>query len=349
MVDLGSRTHAGATRPLLSIPILQQVLGAIWLVDGLLQLQPVMFTSFLTTGLMQPLTQGQPAPIAAALQAVIQVTQSNLILVNATIAIVQLALGLLLLGGWFVRPALLASVVWSLLVWFGGEGLGMLLTGQASALTGAPGAVILYLVLALAAYPTNAAATGDGLLPRRQLRLVLAGFWALAAVLQLQPYWWQPQQISNVIAGNENPGTINGTLLDGLLQGLANLTAQVEVVLNAAIIVIALALALGLARVRTERVRPLLAASIVLSLVLWVATEGAGQLLSGSATDFNSGLPLAVLALACWPVLQSDVRARAGSGAAARARTMPSRPAVLINARPIRSETDRDTNRSSQS
>jgi hypothetical protein len=347
MVDLGRLTDSALRRPLLSVSQLQQILGAIWLIDGVLQLQPVMFTSYLTTGLMEPLTQGQPAPIAAALQAVIQVTQSNLIVANATIAIVQLMLGILLFGGWFVRPALVASMVWSLTVWFGGEGLGMLLTGQASALTGAPGAVLLYLVLALAAYPTSDR-TDDGLLPRRQLRLVLAGFWALAALLQLQPLWWQPQQISSVIAANENPGTLNGTLLDPLLQTLANVTGPWEVALNAAIIVVALGLAVGLARVTTEHVRPLLAASIVLSLVLWVATEGAGQLLSGSATDFNSGLPLAVLALACWPVLQSDVRARAGISAAARARTMPPRPAVLITTRPIRSETNRDSNRRSQ-
>jgi hypothetical protein len=299
-----SPAEAHVSGYLLSRRHLQQALGVIWLVDGLLQLQPVMWTTFLTTGLMQPLTQGQPGPIASALQSVIQFTASNLILVNATIAVVQLALGILLLGGWFIRATLVASIIWSLIVWFGGEGFGLLLTGQSSALTGAPGAVILYLVLGLAAYPTDTA-SDDGLLSRRQLRLLLAGFWALAAVLQLQPFWWQDGQISGAISNNLNPGTLNGTLLDGLLQTLANATATVEVALNVVIIVVALVLAVGLALVRTEQSRPLLAASIVLSLVLWVVTEGAGQLLSGSATDFNSGLPLAIVALACWPMVEA--------------------------------------------
>jgi hypothetical protein len=98
--------------------------------------------------------------------------------------------------------------------------------------------------------------------------------------------------------------------LDPLLQGLANLTAQWEVPLNAAIVIVALGLALGLAVVRMERVRPLLTISIVLSLLLWVATEGAGQVLSGTATDFNSGLPLAILALTAFPMLQQT----AGNG-----------------------------------
>jgi hypothetical protein len=339
-------TDASLVRPLISIQGLQQILGGIWLVDGALQLQPVMFTSFLTSGLIQPLTQGQPAPIAAALQAIIEITQSNLIAVNLTIAVVQLVLGICLLGGWFVRRALLASMVWSLAVWFGGEGLGMLLTGQASALTGAPGAVLLYLVLALAAYPANDRAD-EGLHSRRHLRLVLAGFWALAAVLQLQPLWWQPQQISSVIAANESPGTLNGTLLDPLLQGLANLTGPWEVALNAAIIVVALGLALGLAVVRTERVRPLLTASIAISLLLWVATEGAGQLLSGSATDFNSGLPLAILALACWPLLQAESRARASTDATFRDRWSQRRPGLRATARANSPEPNRQRNRRS--
>lgn len=341
-----SRTDAGLTRSLLSPGRLQQVLGAIWLVDGALQLQPVMFTSYLSAGLMQPLTQGQPAPIAAALEAIVQMTAANLIGVNLTIAVVQLALGFLLLGGWFVRPALVVSVVWSLLVWFGGEGLGMLLTGQASALTGAPGAVLVYLVLALAAYPRNGA-TG-GLLSRQHLRYVLAGFWALTAALQLQPYWWQQQQISGVISANLNPGTLNGTLLDPILQALANVTGPWEVPLNAAIIVVALGLALGLAVVRTDRLRPLLATSIVLSMLLWVATEGAGQLLSGSATDFNSGLPLAVLALASWPVLEPVGRAVASSDAAVRNRWSQRRPALVATVRATSSVTNRDGDRRTQ-
>jgi hypothetical protein len=320
MPDPDSRQETGSMRSFLSLGRLQQILGALWLVDGVLQLQPVMFTTYLTNGLLQPLTQGQPAPIAAALQAIIQIAGQNLIAVNLTIAVVQLALGICLLSGAFVRPALLASVVWSLLVWFGGEGLGMLLTGQAGALTGAPGAVLLYLVLALAAYPTDGP-SDDGLLSRSRLRLVLAGFWALTAALQLQPFWWQPQQISNDIAANVNPGTLNGTLLDPLLQGLADLTARWELPLNAAIIAVALGLAVGLAVVRTDRVRPLLAVSIVLSLLLWVAGEGAGQLLSGSATDFNSGLPLAILALASFPVLQPAPRiAMQGANVARRVR-----------------------------
>ena len=55
-----------------------------------------------------------------------------------------------------VKVALAASVPWSLAVWWLGEGLGGLLAPGASFVTGAPGAVILYAVLAAASSPALA-------------------------------------------------------------------------------------------------------------------------------------------------------------------------------------------------
>ena len=64
---------------------------------------------------------------------------------------------------------------------------------------------LLYGILGLAAYPQDASGTA-GLLSRRQLQWILAGFWAMAAALQLQSSWWQPQQIAATIANNEAAG-----------------------------------------------------------------------------------------------------------------------------------------------
>jgi hypothetical protein len=52
-----------------------------------------------------------------------------------------------------VKLALAASIPWSFGVWFLGEGLSGLANGHASLLTGAPGSVLLYDVLALTAWP----------------------------------------------------------------------------------------------------------------------------------------------------------------------------------------------------
>jgi hypothetical protein len=58
----------------------------------------------------------------------------------------------------------------------------------------------------------------------------------------------------------------------------------------------------GVTRGVTVHEAAALAGSMVLSLLLWWATEGCGQLLTGTATDVNAGPLLVVLALACWPV-----------------------------------------------
>src|SRR5690348_11085115 len=134
---------------------LQRILGALWLIDGILQLQPQMFTMNMVNGVMQPMLDGQPGALKPSLQFIIDQTSSHLVAVNLLIAIVQILLGLgfLILPNRRIKPVVILSLVWSLIVWYGGEGLSMLLTGQAGSLSGAPGAVMLYPLLGLAIYP----------------------------------------------------------------------------------------------------------------------------------------------------------------------------------------------------
>lgn len=310
---------------LLSRKALQRILGVLWLIDGLLQLQPLMFTGNMINSIMRPMLQGQPGFIEPSLQFIVTQTTLHLMAVNLVIAAVQICLGLgfLLLSGRWVKDLVIASIVWAFIVWYGGEGMSMLFTGTASILTGAPGAVLLYPLLGFAVYPRkkSAAASGgatrkagdDGLLSRRLLRWVLAGFWFFAALLQLQPNWWQPGQISQGIGAMVGQGGLNTVLVDPVLRQVSNATANIEVPLNIALIVVFLALGVGLAVVKQEQLRPFLIASIVVSVVFWYCSEAFGMILSGMATDFNSGLLVVVMALACWPkayALHTSARAR---------------------------------------
>src|ERR1700676_3057235 len=137
----------------LSLKRVRQILGVLWLIDGLLQLQPQMFTMNMVTKVLDPITAGQPAFIASNLQWIVTVITTHLVTANIVIAIVQIALGVLFLSGRWVRETVIVSLIWSLLVWYGGEGMSLLLTGQGSALTGAPGAVLLYPLIGLLIYP----------------------------------------------------------------------------------------------------------------------------------------------------------------------------------------------------
>jgi hypothetical protein len=308
---------------LLSRKVLQRVLGALWLIDGLLQMQPQMFTINMVNGVMKPMLAGQPGFLEPSLQFIVTQTTLHLIEVNLLIAIVQILLGLgfLLLPDRRVKELVIASFVWALIVWFVGEGLSMLLTGTSSALSGSPGAVLLYPLLGLAICPrkrskassqeARAVTRDHGLLSRGMLRWVLSSFWFFAALLQLQPYWWQPGQISGAIGAMVGQGVLNSMLVDPVLTHISNTTATIETPLNIALIVVFLAIGLGLGVPGDKHLRPFLIASIVVSVLIWYCSEAFGMILTGMATDFNSGLLLVVVALASWPHAWHTQTARA--------------------------------------
>ncbi len=300
---------------LLSRTSLRRILGALWLIDGLFQLQPQMFTLKLVNSVMMPTMMGQPGPIADSLFWIITLTAQHVLLINSLIAVVQIAIGVLLLWGRWAKGVVIASIVWSLLVWYVGEGFGMLLTGQASILTGAPGAVLLYPLLGLLIYPRKssskaggAGADVDGLLSRKGLRRAVAGFWIFAALLQLQPYWWQAGQewgqISLALGNLVGAGGLNTFLVDPVLNKLADATVSLEIPLNIVLIEVFLGLGIALALAKQERLRPWLVVSLILSFLLWWITQAFGMVFTGFTTDFNSGLLLMLMALACWPRVQ---------------------------------------------
>ena len=103
-------------------------------------------------------------------------------------------------------------------------------------------------------------------------------------------------------------------LVDPVLTRISTITANIEVPLNIALIVVFLALGIGLAVAREGQLRPFLSASIIMSVVIWYCSEAFGMILTGMATDFNSGLLLVVMALAVWP----RVRLRQSPSARAR-------------------------------
>ncbi len=303
----GSPPRATEGQPILSDTFLRLLIGGLWFLDGLLQLQPGMFTMDMVNGIMYSTLGGQPAPIAASLKWIILFTSEHLIVVNLSIALIQLAIGLCLLSGRFVKPAIIVSILWAVAVWYAGEGLSLLLTGQASVLTGAPGAVILYPLIALAFYPhTTTNGERKPLLSRLWLRRILAAFWAFAALLQLQPYWWQSGQISQTAGSMLSPGTLSGVIVDPTLQWFAQASVNSEVALNILLIVVFLALAIGIFFSKEEHLRPWLIASMLVCLFIWWFAEALGMVLTGMGTDVNTGPLLIIMALASWLVLRKD-------------------------------------------
>ncbi|MDA8066079.1 MAG: hypothetical protein M0031_11390 [Thermaerobacter sp.] len=71
--------------------------GGLWLLDGLLQLQPAMFTAAFVRQVLEPLLPGQPAWLEGLLRGGIGLWSAAPALADGSAAAVQLAIGVLLL------------------------------------------------------------------------------------------------------------------------------------------------------------------------------------------------------------------------------------------------------------
>ena len=279
---------------------LQLGLAAVWLLDGVLQYQSFMYTK--AFGQMLAATApGNPSVIARPISWDATLVEHHLVLLNTIFATIQLLLGLGIAFRPTVRIALAASIAWAIGVWWFGEGLGGILDGGASPLNGAPGAVIIYALLAVLLWPADrdasarfVAARAVGAHVARALWLVL---WLSEAYFALTPANRAPQAVSGMIAGMESgePGW-----LSAIERGGASLVASqglaASVVLAVALAVIAVGVYLPLPFAKAT-----VALAIVMALVIWVVAEAFGGILAGGGTDPNSGPLLVLLALAYWP------------------------------------------------
>jgi hypothetical protein len=150
-----------------------------------------MFSNGFVTPIVEPNAAGQPAILAHAIRLAAHLFAQQPVALNAAAAALQMAIGLALLHPRCYRLGLALSVMWGLAVWCFGEGLGGLLTGTASPLTGAPGAAVIYLLVSLILWPADrpirGSAASQGLLGDQGARVASAALWLLAAALWLAP------------------------------------------------------------------------------------------------------------------------------------------------------------------
>lgn len=305
---------------------IQVVLGVLWVLDGLLQLQPFMLGTGFGALILGTAAAGQPTFVSVPLQWVMELVLAHHVALDAAFGTFQILMGLGLLVRPTVRAALAASVAWGLAVWYLGEGLGGIASGHTSIFTGAPGSALLYAILALVAWPARAerspertsvaeppsswisrimrgGALSSDVPPRSWVAVAWTVLWLGGVVLLSLP----SQASADALAGGplalaqSNPSwlagwdyTVANWILaagNGLVVGLAVLEALIGLV----------ALFGGWPR------RVALTLGICLALTDWVIGQGFGQLASGQATDPNSGPMLVLLGIA---VLASGARLR---------------------------------------
>jgi hypothetical protein len=163
---------------------------------------------------------------------------------------------------------------------------------------GAPGAVILYALLALLLWP--AADAGRSLAETSIIRRAAPLAWLLL---------WGSQAYFALLPANDSPNALHGMFADmadgepqpiaALDRLLARLVAHHSVFgpsFGALFAVCALAVL-----VPPRFAKPLFGLAMVLAVITWVGQDF-GEILTGQGTDVNSGPLLFLLALAYWPI-----------------------------------------------
>jgi hypothetical protein len=300
--------------------LLQLALAAFWLLDAVLQYQSFMYTKGFSQ-LLAGAADGNPPVIARPIAWDATLVEHHLMALNTLFATFQLLLGLGIAFRRTVRPALAASIAWAIGVWWFGEGLGGVLSGTAGPLNGAPGAVVIYALLAVLLWPADRAAATPFIAARavgahlaRALWLVL---WLSLAYFALTPGNRAPQAMNGMIAGMESgePGWLSAidraaaALLAG--RGLA-----ASIVLAVAFVLVAFGVYLP-----RPAAKAALVLAIVTALVIWVVGQAFGMILAGGATDPNSGPLLVLLALSYWPLAAPSAPPRFAGAAAQEAAT----------------------------
>jgi hypothetical protein len=299
---------------------IQIALGILWLLDGALQLQHQMFSSAFATQVIAPAGQGQPIVVYGPINFEIHTLLMHPAIFNAIFAAVQLALGILILNKKTAKLGLLSSVFWGLGVWYMGEGLAGILSGHSMLLTGAPGAALIYVLLALAVLPRKKIDKKSSQKPAYWLAFVWAVIWIGGAIFQLLPGQNTVSDVASSIsglAGGGSPGWlsalqihVSNTILGFSPAAVSQMNSQMSMAsghMNIMLIsnhstgywfILLLAIVEafigGLLFLPLVYRRVAIGLGIIVSLVFWVIGQSLGAYYSGLATD-PSTAPLIIL------------------------------------------------------
>ena len=183
----------------------QLVLATVWLLDAVLQIQPFMFTRGANgfSGMLNSAAAGNPGWVAHSITWNASNVYHHPVLGNTVFALVQFLIAFGIVWRRSVKPALVLSVVWSLGVWWFGEGLGGIARGDATPFGGGPGGVLFYAVLAVLLWPSEGsdhpfvAARSVGVTAAKAIWVAV---WGLLALLAVAGSGRSPQALHALVA-----------------------------------------------------------------------------------------------------------------------------------------------------
>lgn len=282
---------------------LTAALGLLWLVDAALQFQPYMFSLDFPNQQIKPVGAGSPQWVSSPAHWAGTLLAGHIIFWNTLFATTQLAIAVGIFFPKTRKQALALSVVWAVMVWWLGEGLGGVLAGPAAPLMGFPGAVIIYALIALLLWPRTpvdgecdsaASASPLGWLRPKLIWLLL---WAAFTFETLRPANRSPSALHTMVAGMEAG---EPTWIKSIDRAAAGILAHHGTEFSSILAILFAFIAVSVFIPAVTRIG--LMTAVVLAGLIWVFGEDFGTLATGHATDPNSGPPLALFALCFWPL-----------------------------------------------
>ncbi len=278
--------------------VLRISLGVLWIIDGLLQAQPAMPSSFIRV-MVAPGLADAPGWLYNIVNPFARLWTQHPVAADAVTVWIQVGLGVAILvarTGLIARVVLWVSIVWALFVWVIGEFVGGMAHSGASLLNGAPGAALLYVLAAvLLLAPVQLWVSGKA---ARWLRISVGAMFLLGAVLQAIPSagYWSATGLFNLFSGIASGGM--PSWVASPVQSLAIWVPPHASVVNAAIIVVLVVVGVGL--IAGVFPRAIVSAALVVSFLMWWFGQGFG-VFGGTGTDPNTAAVLLVLLAAAWP------------------------------------------------
>lgn len=277
-----------------------------------LQFQPFMFGQGFAREILRPTAAGNPSFVSGPVLWASGVVLAHPHLWNALFGVTQLLLALGLFWRRSVKLALAGTVAWSIVVWWFGEGFGGVLAGAAAPLNGAPGAVILYALVALLVWPrgeTREHSVSEASPLGRIAPIAWLLVWGSEAYLALLPRNASPATLRETFLGMAHGEPRPIAALDRFLARLVEHSA-VGVGFGVLFAVCALAPFVG-----PRVARPLFGLAMAVAVLTWVGQDFGG-ILTGQGTDPSTGPLLVLLALSYRPVeARSDPRPAAARSA----------------------------------
>ncbi|MCL4335882.1 MAG: hypothetical protein M1344_01475 [Candidatus Thermoplasmatota archaeon] len=282
------------------------ILGSLWILDGILQLQPEMafgFAAFVLT----PVAMGSPEWLQPALNSAIATWAAHQVLFDAMSACLQIFIGLGMIVLKSRRNLVIFSAisfVWAILIWIFGEGLGEIFSPGFSFITGFPGSALIYAIMSFFIMQDV-----DETVTVKRISVFMVVLFTLSALIQALPWniFWLSGSISHItysLGYNAQPRP-----LVYLMFHAADILAAGNTIWN--IVFTLFMVLIAISWLKNVKIASLMTA--ILTSSFWFIGQDFG-IFGGYGTDPNTALPIIFLALIMFQSGKNGLRSNVNGG-----------------------------------